>query len=220
MEYTTYEIDIFGSPEEYIDSLRNEMYKKGKEENKDYFIKVITDIEKEEATQMMLGGGSQYKTDNTFPFSVVEGAMNRVWDMTSSMFNEKPQIGNKKELYNKLKEKTEMKLIQGKLQPTNTKSSMWSRFFTPLEESPKIDENAANLKIDEYVKSLLDKKDTDANKDIETDIKENPPIEKVKSVSYPIDMNESTSNIVRVSVKVKGKTTVFCDRNMRELAKN
>jgi len=184
--FTVYNIDVFGTTDDFIQYVRTQLNKKGKVENTDYYIKLYprrfetgqssrglykteNENNKNENNKnldnLMVGGAANNekvknkKTDSTFPFSVVESALNFIDDNVAMLKGEhiendeyEKRIKSKKDLYNNLKTKTKLQEVQEEATKTEPQETFMSRFFRKSE--PEQDPPQQN-EISNYLEELI-----------------------------------------------------------------
>jgi len=175
--FTVYNIDVFGTTDDFIQYVRTQLNKKGKVENTDYYIKLKYKTENENENDnnknennknldhSMVGGAANNekvknkKTDSTFPFSVVESALNFIDDNVAMLKGEhienddyEKRKKSKKDLYNNLKTKTKLQEVQEEATKTEPQETFMSRFFRKSE--PEQDPPQQN-EISNYLEELI-----------------------------------------------------------------
>ena len=173
--FTVYKIDVFGTTDDFLQYVRTQLKKKEKVENTDFFIKLKykTDNENNKnennknLDDLMVGGAGlikhakNKKTDSTFPFSVVESALNFIDDKVAMLKGEhiendeyEKRIKSKKELYTNLKTKTKLQEVQEEATKTEPQETFMSRFFRKSEPEEQPDPPQQN-KISNYLEELI-----------------------------------------------------------------
>ena len=166
-DFTIYKIDVFGNADDFIKYVRTKLNEKGKRENKDYYIKIKYKNENEYDNNSMVGGaannekGKNKQTDSTFPFSMIESALDFIDANVATLKGENVEndeytkrIKSKKELYDKLKTKTKLEEVQEKTKEGASQGTFISRFFTRgVQEDEPAQTNETN--INDYLEELF-----------------------------------------------------------------